>query len=120
MLPTPYEAVYGPTRAFARMFALGLREELKEHRVSATCLLPGATDSNFHARAGMGSTAFGDGMKNSRVLVAQMRYDAMMVGKAEVVGGDRGTQRAYWRHRILPETTPRPHGKIPTVVSLRH
>ena len=42
--------------------------------------------------------------KNSRVLVAQMGYDAMMAGKAEVVGGDRAIQRAYWRHWILPET----------------
>ncbi|MGW7253541.1 SDR family NAD(P)-dependent oxidoreductase [Streptomyces sp. NPDC054834] len=28
-VPTPYETVYGPSRAFSRMFALGLREELR-------------------------------------------------------------------------------------------
>jgi hypothetical protein len=27
-----------------------------------------------------------------------------MAGRAEVADGDRATQRAYWRHRILPET----------------
>ncbi|MFI6697847.1 hypothetical protein ACIBJC_02525 [Streptomyces sp. NPDC050509] len=41
------------------MFNLGLREELKEHSVSVTTLMPGATDSDFHTRAGMNNTAFG-------------------------------------------------------------
>ncbi|MFD9291568.1 SDR family NAD(P)-dependent oxidoreductase, partial [Streptomyces sp. NPDC060030] len=49
-LPTPYETVYGPSRAFTRMFALGLREELKEHGVSVTCLMPGATDIDADTR----------------------------------------------------------------------
>jgi len=53
----------------------------------------------------MGNTAFGDSMKkNGRVVVARMGYEAMMAGKAEVVGGDRARQRAYWRDWILPET----------------
>ncbi|EFL21475.1 short chain dehydrogenase/reductase family oxidoreductase [Streptomyces himastatinicus ATCC 53653] len=104
-LPTPYETVYGPSRAFTRMFALGLREELEEHGVSVTTLLPGATDSDFHARAGMNDTAFGPGMKkNSRVQVARQGFDALMSGRAQVVGGDRATRRAAARHRFLPET----------------
>ncbi|MGW2331014.1 SDR family NAD(P)-dependent oxidoreductase [Streptomyces sp. NPDC001700] len=103
-LPTPYETVYGPSRAFTRMFALGLREELKDHGVSVTTLLPGATDSDFHARAGMNDTAFGPGMKkNSRVQVARQGYDALMSGRAQVIGGDRATRRAAVEHRFLPE-----------------
>ncbi|MDN3029084.1 SDR family NAD(P)-dependent oxidoreductase [Streptomyces sp. S.PB5] len=71
-LPTPYETVYGPSRAFTRMFALGLREELKEHGVTVTTLMPGATDSDFHTSAGMDDTAFGTGAKkNSRKEVAR-------------------------------------------------
>lgn len=119
-LPTPYETVYGPSRAFTRMFALGLREELKGHGVSVTCLMPGATDSDFHARAGMNNTAFGHGMKkNSRKEVARQGFLALMNGRAEVVGGDAATQRAAIAHRFLPETykaarhatkaRPRPH-----------
>ncbi|GAB2886306.1 SDR family NAD(P)-dependent oxidoreductase [Streptomyces mayteni] len=104
-LPTPYETVYGPSRAFTRMFGLGLREELKEHGVSVTTLLPGATDSDFHARAGMSGTAFGPGMrKNSRVQVARQGFEAMMAGRAEVIGGDLATRRVPFRHRFLPET----------------
>ncbi|MEV0234614.1 SDR family NAD(P)-dependent oxidoreductase [Nonomuraea sp. NPDC050786] len=104
-LPTPYETVYGPSRAFTRMFALALREELKEHGVSVTTLLPGATDSDFHARAGMNSTAFGAGAKkNSRVQVARQGFKAMLAGRAQVVGGDRATKLAYVKHHVLPET----------------
>ncbi|MFJ3981466.1 SDR family NAD(P)-dependent oxidoreductase [Streptomyces fungicidicus] len=104
-LPTPYETVYGPSRAFTRMFALGLREELKEHGVTVTTLMPGATDSDFHARAGMNDTAFGPGMKkNSRKDVARQGFLAMMEGRAEVVGGDAATKRTAIEHRFLPET----------------
>ncbi|MFJ9542531.1 SDR family NAD(P)-dependent oxidoreductase [Streptomyces sp. NPDC101225] len=104
-LPTPYETVYGPSRAFTRMFALGLREELKDHGVTVTTLMPGATDSNFHARAGMTNTAFGPGMKkNSRKEVARQGFLAMMEGRAEIVGGDAATKRTAIRHRFLPET----------------
>lgn len=104
-LPTPYETVYGPSRAFTRMFALGLREELKEHGVTVTCLMPGAADSNFHASAGMNNTAFGPGMKkNSRKEVARQGFLALMNGRAEVVGGDTATKRTAIEHRFLPET----------------
>lgn len=104
-LPTPYETVYGPSRAFTRMFALGLREELKEHGVSVTALLPGATDSDFHSRAGMDDTAFGPTMKkNSRKEVARQGFAALMAGRAEVVGGDRATKWTAVKHRFLPET----------------
>ncbi|MFC9425700.1 SDR family NAD(P)-dependent oxidoreductase [Streptomyces sp. NPDC056987] len=104
-LPTPYETVYGPSRAFTRMFALGLREELKEHGVSVTTLMPGATDSEFHARAGMNNTAFGTGAKkNSRKDVARQGFLALMEGKAEIVGGDAATKRTALKHRFMPET----------------
>ena len=43
--------------------------------VTVTALLPGATDSEFHQRAGMGDTRFGDNSwKNSRELVARKGY----------------------------------------------
>ncbi|MGW2841083.1 SDR family NAD(P)-dependent oxidoreductase [Streptomyces sp. NPDC001493] len=104
-LPTPYETVYGPSRAFTRMFALGLREEFKEHDLTVTCLMPGATDSDFHARAGMNNTAFGTGAKkNSRKQVARQGFIAMMECRAEIVGGDTATKRTAIEHRFLPET----------------
>jgi uncharacterized protein len=103
--PTPYETVYGPSRAFTHMFAQGLREELKDMGVSVTALLPGATDSDFHARAGMNNTAFGPGMrKNSRVEVARQGIEALLAGKDQVVAGDRSTKRTALRNRFARET----------------
>jgi len=90
--PTPYETVYGPTRAFVYSFAQSLREELLGTGVTVTALLPGATDSEFHQRAGMGDTKFGDNSwKTSRELVARKGYDALMAGRDHVIGGDRAT-----------------------------
>ena len=102
--PTPYETIYGPSRAFTFSFAESLRYELKEHGVSVTALLPGATDSEFHARAGMGNTALGPGAKkNSRVEVARQGYEALMASKDHVVGGDRATKTKALINRLLPE-----------------
>lgn len=103
-LPTPYETVYGPSRAFTRMFALGLREELRGSGVTVTTFLPGATATEFHSRARMDSTAFGpDEGKNEPTEVARQAFDAMLSGRAEVVTGDRATKRAALLNRFLPE-----------------
>lgn len=103
--PTPYEPVYGPTRAFIWSFANGLREELRGSGVTVTCLLPGATDSEFHARAGMGKTRFGDNSwKNSRGDVARQGVEALLKGRHHVVGGNRSTKFAGLVNKILPES----------------
>ena len=102
--PTPYETVYGPTQAFVYSFAESLREELLGTGVTVTALLPGATDSEFHQRAGMGDTKFGDNSwKNSRELVARKGFDALMAGRDHVIGGDRATWRAAVINKFLPE-----------------
>lgn len=104
-LPTPYETVYGPSRAFTRMFALGLRENLRGTGVTVTTLMPGATDSDFHARAGMNDTAFGPAAnKNDKVDVARQGFEALLAGRAQVVAGDRTTKRTAFLHRFLPES----------------
>jgi short-subunit dehydrogenase len=104
-LPTPYETVYGPSRAFTRHFALGLREELRGSGVTVTAFSPGATDSDFHARAGMKDTAFGpDAGKNDQAEVARQGVEALLTGRPEVVAGDGPTKRAVLINRLLPET----------------
>lgn len=109
-LPTPYETVYGPSRAFTRMFALSLREELRGTGVTVTAFMPGATDSDFHARAGMGDTAFGpDAGKNDKAEVARQGVRALLAGNAEVVAGDRATKRTALANRFLPEPRKAAH-----------
>lgn len=102
--PTPFETVYGPTKAFGFSFAESLREELRDSGVSVTALLPGATDSDFHANAGMGNTKFGDNSwKNDKVLVAKQGYDALMADEDHVVGGDEATKQQVIDNRTTPE-----------------
>ncbi|OCX65714.1 hypothetical protein BFP70_08860 [Thioclava sp. SK-1] len=102
--PTPFESVYGPSKAFMTSFGHGLREELKDTGITVTILHPGATATNFHGRAGMGSTRFGDySWKNDPALVARQGVEALRAGVTSVIGGDAATQEAGAEHKILSE-----------------
>lgn len=103
-LPTPYETVYGPSKAFGFMFAESLREELKETGVNVTAMLPGATNTDFHHNAGMDSTYFGDERnKNDKELVAQQGYEAFKNKADHVVCGDEATKKEAEDNRTTPE-----------------
>ena len=102
--PTPYEPVYGPTKAFGFSFAESIREELREEGIVVTALLPGATDTDFHANAGMGNTRFGDNSwKNDKTEVARQGIEALLAGDDHVVGGDEATQQQVIDHRSMSE-----------------
>jgi short-subunit dehydrogenase len=47
----PGASVYNGTKAFLDSFSYALREELRETRVTVTCLMPGATETDFFRRA---------------------------------------------------------------------
>lgn len=103
-LPTPYETVYGPSKAFGFMFAESLREELRDTGVNVTAMLPGATNTDFHHNAGMDSTYFGDERnKNDKELVAQQGYEALKNKLDHVVCGDEATKKAAEDNRTTPE-----------------
>ncbi|MDH3000960.1 hypothetical protein A1D23_10890 [Chelonobacter oris] len=102
--PTPYESVYGPSKAFLSAFGNSIREELKDSGISVTNLHPGATATEFHARAGMQTTAFGDNSwKNDPAQVARQGYQAMQRGDTNVVGGDSTTQQAWHDNKTRSE-----------------
>ena len=50
--PVPYLATYGATKAFDRMLAEALAEEMKRHGVHVSALCPGPTESEFSQVAG--------------------------------------------------------------------
>jgi short-subunit dehydrogenase len=102
--PTPYEGVYGGTKAFGYNLAESLREELREHGISVTALLPGATDSDFHSNGGMGAdTPIGRMEKFPKEEVARLGYEGLIAGVDMVVGGDESAREALERHRVTPE-----------------
>ncbi|MCJ2010996.1 SDR family NAD(P)-dependent oxidoreductase [Methylobacterium sp. J-076] len=102
-LPTPFETVYGPSKAFGFMFAESLREELRDTGVTVTALLLGATDSQFHKNAGMGTSAIDHGQKNDRTEVARQGFEALMNDVDHVVGGDTETKQQVVDNRRTPE-----------------
>jgi len=54
--PGAFQAVYHGTKAFIDSFAFALRNELKDTDVTVTCLMPGATETEFFDRAGLQDT----------------------------------------------------------------
>jgi len=86
-MPGTYQAVYNATKAFIDSFSFALRAELKDSGVSVTCLMPGATDTDFFARADMLDTKVGTGEKDDPADVAKAGFKAMMEGKGDVVTG---------------------------------
>jgi short-subunit dehydrogenase len=50
--------------AFVDSFSFALRAELKDTGVTVTCLMPGATETDFFERADMLDTKVGQGKKD--------------------------------------------------------
>jgi short-subunit dehydrogenase len=86
-MPGTYQAVYNGTKAFIDSFSFALRAELKDAGVTVTCLMPGATETEFFERADMLDTKVGASEKDDPADVARTGFDAMMRGDGDVVYG---------------------------------
>ena len=85
--PGSFQAVYNGSKAFIDSFAAALRNELKDTNITVTCLMPGPTDTEFFARAGMLDTKVATDSKMDPAEVAKIGFKAMMDGEADVVAG---------------------------------
>ena len=100
-MPGTYQAVYNGTKSFINSFSFALRAELKDTNVTVTCLMPGATETDFFERADMLDTKVGTEEKDDPKDVARVGYDAMMRGDGDVVAG--------WKNKLqttLANVTP--------------
>src|SRR5882757_8102502 len=86
-MPGTFQAVYNGTKALLDSFSYALREELKGSGVTVTCLMPGATETEFFERADMLDTKVGQQKKDDPADVAKVGFDAMMAGEGDVVSG---------------------------------
>ncbi|HEY2774693.1 MAG TPA: SDR family NAD(P)-dependent oxidoreductase [Candidatus Binatia bacterium] len=86
-IPGTFSAVYNGSKAFLDSFSYALRNELKNTGVTVTCLMPGATETEFFERAGMLDTKVGTEEKADPADVAKAGFEAMARGEAEVVAG---------------------------------
>jgi short-subunit dehydrogenase len=84
----PMMAVYASTKAFVRNFTEALHDELAGSPVSATCVCPGGTKTEFHANAGAGNYGW---IANASMMSAEgcakIAIRAMERGKRTVIPG---------------------------------
>jgi short-subunit dehydrogenase len=104
LMPGTFQAVYNGSKAFLDSFSVALAAELKDTGVTVTCLMPGATETDFFERAGMMDTKVGTSEKMAAGDVAKIGFDAMWEGKLEVVAGFANKMRAAMSH-IAPDST---------------
>ena len=111
---TPYEAVYGASKAFDKSFAASLRNELKDAGITVTTLMPGPTETNFFHRAGMDDTQIGSSDKKADPAeVARQAYEALIAGKHEIVAGPITTKFEGTISKAMPEeVTAAKHAKM--------
>jgi uncharacterized protein len=88
-IPGAFNAVYNATKAFIDNFTEALRNEIKDAKgVTLTTLMPGATETEFFARAEMLDTKVGqDDKKADPAKVAKDGWDALSAGKGHIVSG---------------------------------
>ena len=86
-MPGSFHAVYNGTKAFLDSFSMALRNELKDTNVTVTCLMPGATETDFFETAGMEDTKVGQAEKADPADVARQGFEAMQKGDSGVVTG---------------------------------
>jgi short-subunit dehydrogenase len=102
-MPGPYLAVYAATKAFVQSFAEAIRFEVKDKGITVTSLQPGATDTNFFARADMLDTPAGRAKKDDPAAVAKDGFDALMAGRDHVVAGSMMNNAMAGTAKVVPE-----------------
>ncbi len=111
-IPGSYQAVYNGTKAFLDSFSYALREEMKDTGVTVTCLMPGATETDFFRRADMLDTKVGTAEKASPLDVAKDGFKAMMAGDGSIVSGIQNKIQVAAAHVVPAATLARQHSKM--------
>jgi uncharacterized protein len=76
-MPGTFQAVYNGTKAFLDSFSFALRAELKGSGVTVTCLMPGATETDFFERADMLDTKVGTAKKDDPADVVKVEGEVV-------------------------------------------
>ncbi|SEU35765.1 SDR family NAD(P)-dependent oxidoreductase [Stigmatella erecta] len=103
VMPAPFEAVYGASKAFLLSFSEALRNELADVGVTVTALMPGPTETNFFHRAGMDDTQVGQDEKDDPAQVARQGFEALMAGKDKVVAGSFKNRAMAAAAQVMPD-----------------
>jgi short-subunit dehydrogenase len=102
-MPGSFQAVYNGTKAFIDSFSEAIREELKDTGITVTCLMPGATETEFFERADLMDTKIGQKKKDDPAEVAKVGYEAMQTGDDSVIYGWKNKAQVAMS-RVMPAT----------------
>lgn len=111
-MPGTYQAVYNGTKALLDSFSFALRAELKGTGVTVTCLMPGATETEFFERADLMDTKVGTEKKQAADEVAKLGFEAMQRGDGDVIAGWSNKLRAAISHIMPSEALAEAHRKM--------
>jgi short-subunit dehydrogenase len=111
-MPGPFNAVYNASKAFVDSFAHALRNEVKDTGVTVTCLMPGATQTEFFARAGLLDTKLGQSEKDDPAEVAREGFRAMMNGEDQVITGFKNKLEAAASHLAPAQVLAEQHRQM--------
>lgn len=100
--PGPLMSVYYASKAFVLSLSEAMAYELKDTKVTVTCLCPGPTKSNFHIAANIKASKLAKGINASAYDVALYGYNAMMKGKFIAIEGFMNKILAFLAKRIMP------------------
>ena len=100
----PNMALYASSKAFVRNFTEALHDEWKGTPLSATCICPGGTKTEFHSMAGAGDYSW---VANRSMMtadeVARLTVRAMLAGKRNVIPG-LVNKLSCWGVRFVPRS----------------
>ena len=85
--PGPFLAVYYATKGYDYLFTEALAEELNGSGITASCLFPGVTDTEWRAVAGIHGSRLGRLQGMSAEAVARIAYDGLMAGQRTIIPG---------------------------------
>jgi short-subunit dehydrogenase len=118
--PGSFQAVYNASKAYLNSLSFALREELRDTEISVTCLMPGATETQFFKRADMLDTQVGSEEKDDPAMVARQGFDAMMKGESDVVTGLKNKIQSTVANVTPAETLAKQHRKMAEPGSAKH
>ncbi len=111
-MPGTFQAVYNGSKAFLDSFSFALRHEMMGTGVTVTCLMPGATETDFFDTADMKDTNVGTAKKDDPAMVAEKGFKAMMNGDGDVVAGWHNKLQAAIAHLAPAGVTAELHRRM--------
>ncbi|HVG47805.1 MAG TPA: SDR family NAD(P)-dependent oxidoreductase [Rubellimicrobium sp.] len=87
-IPGSYQAVYNASKAYLDSLSFALNDEMKEHGVTVTCLMPGPVETPVFDRGDMRDSVMGESsLKDTPEHTARLGYEAMKAGRAGMTPG---------------------------------